>query len=276
MAIKLILLDLDGTMLTSGKEISPRTYTALAQAAAQGVHIVPSTGRFFDGMPQVVRDLPFVRYAVTINGAQVYDRAEDRILRREEIAPPQAEAVYDQLDQLPVIYDCFLDGWGYMDQRNYDRIDQFIADPRVNNMVKTLRKPVADFRAFMREQNRPVQKIQMFFQDMDLRQGAWWDLAAKFPSLAVTSSITNNLEINAGLATKGEALRFLCQYLGIDVQGSMAFGDSSNDMSMILAAGTGVAMGNADQDLQAAADYVTDINDSDGVAKAIEKFVLSV
>ena len=276
MAIKLILLDLDGTMLTSGKEISPRTYTALAQPAAQGVHIVPSTGRFFDGMPQVVRDLPFVRYAVTINGAQVYDRAEDRILRREEIAPPQAEAVYDQLDQLPVIYDCFLDGWGYMDQRNYDRIDQFIADPRVNNMVKTLRKPVEDFRAFMREQNRPVQKIQMFFQDMDLRQSAWRDLAAKFPDLAVTSSITNNLEINAGLATKGEALRFLCQYLGIDVQGSMAFGDSSNDMSMILAAGTGVAMGNADQDLQAEADYVTDTNDSDGVAKAIEKFVLSV
>lgn len=274
MAIKLILLDLDGTMLTSGKEISPRTYAALARAAEQGVHIVPSTGRFFAGMPQVVRDLPFVRYAVTVNGAQVYDRVEDRILRREEIAPPQAEAIYDQLDRLPVIYDCFLDGWGYMDQRNYDRIDQFISDPRVNNMVKTLRRPVADFRAFMREQDRPVQKIQMFFRDMELRQRAWRDLAEKFPDLAVTSSITNNLEINAGLATKGEALRFLCQYLGLDIRESMAFGDSANDRSMILAAGTGVAMGNADQDLQASADYVADTNDNDGVTKTIEKFVL--
>ena len=272
MAIRIILLDLDGTLLTSDKQISPGNRAALERAAAMGVHIVPATGRFFQGMPAVVRELPFVRYAVTINGAQVYDAEEDAVRHRAEIAPAAAERVFDRLDTLPVIYDCFLDGWGYMDARHYAQIDRFIADPRVNRMVKDLRRPVEDFRAFIRRENRPLQKIQMFFHDLDRRREALEALPRAFPDLAVTSSIPNNIEINDGAATKGEGLRFLCRHLGVDVRDTMAFGDGSNDMAMIQAAGIGVAMANADPALQAAADYVTDTNDADGVAKAIEKF----
>lgn len=273
MAIKLILLDLDGTLLTSDKKISPVNYAALERAHQQGVHIVPSTGRFFDGIPQVVRDLPFVRYAITVNGAQIYDRQEDRILHRAEISPGDAQRIYDRLDTLPVIYDCFMDGWGYMDRSHYERIDQFIPDPRVNQMVKDLRKPVDDFRLFMRRENRSVQKIQMFFTDMALREKAWAELIEAFPEMAVTSSITNNVEINEKHANKGEALGILCRHLGLEISQSMSFGDGSNDLSMIRAAGIGVAMANAAQSLLDAADYVTDTNDNDGVAKAIAKFV---
>jgi len=272
MAIKIILLDLDGTLLTSDKQISPANRAALERAVEMGVHIVPSTGRFFGGIPQVVRDLPFVRYAITVNGAQIYDVAEDRILHRAEILPADAEPIYDCLDALPVIYDCFMDGWGYMDRHNYARIDEFISDPRVNRMVKELRKPVEDFRAFMREQHRPVQKIQMFFQDLPLRERVWARLIEQFPNMSVTSSIPNNVEINEKHANKGEALSVLCRYLGVDISETMSFGDGSNDRSMILAAGVGVAMANADSSLKEIADYVTDTNDNDGVAKAIGRF----
>ena len=78
MSIQMILLDLDGTLLTSDKRLSPGNRAALERAAARGVHIVPSTGRFYSGMPQVVRELPFVRYVVSINGALIYDAAEDK------------------------------------------------------------------------------------------------------------------------------------------------------------------------------------------------------
>ena len=122
---------------------------------------------------------------------------------RDRISPAAAERVFDRLDTLPVIYDCFLDGWGYMDAGNYARIDQFISDPRVNRMVKELRKPVEDFRAFIRRENRPLQKIQMFFRDMDCRREALESLPREFPDMAVTSSITNNIEINDKTATKG-------------------------------------------------------------------------
>lgn len=272
MAIKIILLDLDGTLLTSDKQISPANHAALDRAASQGIHIVPSTGRFFGGMPQVVRDLPFIRYAITVNGAQIYDAAEDRVLHRAEIQPEDAELIYDCLDTLPVIYDCFLDGWGYMDRRSYARIDEFISDPRVNQMVKDLRKPVENFRAFIRDQHRPVQKIQMFFQDLTLREQVWAQLIDQFPHMSVTSSIVNNVEINEKHANKGEALAVLCRHLGVSIHETMSFGDGSNDRSMILAAGTGVAMANADPSLKEIADYVTDTNDNDGVAKAIQRF----
>jgi len=272
MAIKLILLDLDGTLLTSGKQISPANYAALEEAAARGIHIVPSTGRFYEGMPQVVRDLPMFRYAITVNGAQIYDRQTDSVLCRREIRPEDAERVYDKLDTLPVIYDCFMDGWGYMDRRNYERVEEFISDERVKRMVWDLRRPVEDFRAFMRRQNRSVQKIQMFFKDMDERERAWRELIELFPGMSVTSSIVNNVEINEKSANKGEALRFLCEHLGVDVSESMAFGDGSNDRSMIEAAGIGVAMANADESLRDIADCITDTNDNDGVAKAIRRF----
>ena len=272
MAIRIILLDLDGTLLTHDKQLSPGNRAALERAVAMGIWIVPSTGRFYQGMPAVVRELPFVRYAVTINGAQVYDGKEDAVLHRAEIAPAAAERVFDRLDALPVIYDCFLDGWGYMDARHYAQIDRFIADPRVNRMVKDLRRPVEDFRAFIRRENQPLQKIQMFFRDLDRRREALEVLPRDLPDMAVTSSIPNNIEINDKAATKGEALRFLCRHLGVDVRDTMAFGDGSNDMSMIQAAGIGVAMANADPALRAAADYVTDTNDADGVAKAIARF----
>lgn len=272
MAVKIILLDLDGTLLTSDKQISPANRAALERSAAEGIHIVPSTGRFYDGMPAVVRELPFVRYVVTVNGAQVYDAAEKTVLHRTEIQPAAAEGVFDRLDTLPVIYDCFMDGWGYMDAANYARIDEFIADPRVNRMVKELRRPVEDFRAFIRRENRPLQKIQMFFKDMDRRREELSRLARDFPDMAVSSSISNNIEINDKKATKGEALHFLCRHLGIGIEETMSFGDGSNDLSMIRAAGIGVAMANAEEPLKAAADYVTAANDEDGVARAIEKF----
>ena len=272
MAIKLILLDLDGTLLTSDKTISPANYDALQRAAAAGVHIVPSTGRFYGGMPQVVRDLPFVRYAVTVNGAQVYDAVENKVLFREEIPLETAFRVFDELDKLPVIYDCYMGGFGYDNAAMYDRIDEFVTDPHANAMVKGTRHPVPDLRAFLREQGRPLQKMQMFFKDMDRRAAELERLPRIFPDLAVTSSIVNNIEINAKNANKGQALRFLCRYLGLDVSQSMSFGDGTNDLSMIEAAGVGVAMQNSDPLLFPAADYITDTNDNDGVAKAILNF----
>ena len=275
MDIRLILLDLDGTLLDSQKRLPEANRAALAAAAEKGVQIVPASGRLWSGMPQAVRELPFVRYAVGANGAQVYDAAEDRVIRRAEIPLDLADRVYDYLDTLPVIYDCYVDGAGFQDSRHYALIDRFITDPAVNAMAKSIRRPVEDFRGFIDRLGKPLQKIQMFFMDQDRRVREMETLAAMFPSLTVVSSITNNIEMNDLAAVKGEALRFLCRHLGIDPENTMAFGDMMNDLTMIEAAGLGVAMGNADPELKAAADYVTDTNDDCGVARAVEKFILT-
>ena len=271
MDVRLILLDLDGTLLNSRKQISPKNYDTLARAAASGIQIVPCTGRFYEGIPENVRALPFVRYVVTVNGALILDRQTGQPLVREEISPQAAEQVYNRLDTLPVIYDCFADGKAPMDARFYAQLDDYIPDATVRSMVRALRHPVADFRRLMRERNAPVQKIQMFFRDQTQRHEAWAALAAEFPDLNVTSSISNNVELTAKRATKGDALRYLCRLCGAQPQQAMAFGDSDNDRSM-LEAGFGVAMANADKTLLQIADYVTLSNDDDGVSAAIMRF----
>lgn len=274
--IKLIVLDLDGTLLTSDKRISPRNLRALEACAAAGIHVVPSTGRFYDGMPEVVRALPFVRYAITVNGAEIFDAVERKVLHREEIPLRRAEDVFDALDALPVIYDCFQDGWGWMDARLYRRIDEFISAPSTNRMVKELRTPLEDFRGTLRQRGRSVQKIQMFFRDMDRRAVEYRRLTALFPDLAVSSSIVNNVEINHKNANKGAALETLCRLLDIPVDCTMSFGDGDNDVPMLRSAGIGVAMENAAPEVRAQAGDVTLCNDADGVAFALAKHIPQV
>lgn len=272
MNIRIIVLDLDGTLLTSQKQISPEDYAALERAAGQGVYIVPSTGRFYKGMPQIVRDLPFVRYVSSVNGAEVYDCIEDKAIHRDELTWEEADEVFSVLETMPVVYDCFQDGWGWMDRRLYDIADQYIPDQRVLNMVHELRTPLDNFRETIRSRKRGVQKIQMFFNDMSVREKAFQILEERFPHLTVTTSIKNNIELNSKNADKGRALQVLCDHLGIDIKDSMAFGDSGNDIAMIKAAGVGVAMENADPKVKEIADFITASNNDNGVAKAIYHF----
>ena len=100
-------------------------------------------------------------------------------------------------------------------------------------------------------------------------------LSEEFPGYAVVKGIPTNLEITVGGATKGNAILHLGELLGIKREEIMVCGDSQNDMEMIKAAGLGVAMGNAAPEVKEAADYITLTNEEDGVAAAIEKFVLS-
>ena len=272
MAVKLIALDLDGTLLTSQKTLSPANRAALERAAAQGVHVVPATGRFYAAMPQPVRDLPFVRYAIAVNGAQLYDAGEDKVLHRAEIPPETAQRAFRYLETLPGIYDCYVDDWGYMEASLYARVDEFVQNPHVAKMIRELRQPVEDVKGYL--QGRPVQKIQIFFRDMERRALELERIPALFPELAVSSAIENNIELNDRSATKGDALQALCDRLGLRPEETMALGDGSNDLSMIRAAGIGVAMGNACPELQEAADWVTLTNDEDGVARAVERFIL--
>lgn len=267
--IRLIALDLDGTLLGTDKQLSEENAEALERAAKQGVEIVPATGRFYRGMPQVIRDLPFVHYVISVNGAQVYDVRKGRTVCSSEIPWERAVEVMEKLDSIDVIYDCYQEGWGWMTQEMYGKAEQYAANIHSLKMIRELRTPVPELKALLKERGRGVQKIQIFFRDMQLRKEALDALPKEFSDLVVTTSIVNNIEINSREATKGAALEKLASYLGIPLEQTAAFGDDTNDITMLKAAGTGVAMGNAYDEVKKAADYVTDDCNSSGVAKAI-------
>ena len=272
--IRIVALDLDGTLLDSGKNLSAANRDALAAAAEKGIHIVPTTGRFFGGMPESVRSLPFVRYAITVNGAQVYDRETDAAIVREELPLATALGIMRYLDGFDVIYDCYQDNWGRMTAAMQERAADYASDAHYLKMIRELRKPYPDLKAHLEEEGHDVQKIMLFARDPAVRDRIASDLPAHFDGLAVSTSTFNNLEINAASAHKGRALERFAEHFGWTLANCMAFGDGMNDLSMIEAAGTGVAMANAVPEVKAAADYITLSNDECGVSAALRHFGL--
>ena len=272
-AMKLIALDLDGTLLTTDKELTAQNEAALRRAAEAGIEIVPATGRFYEAIPEQVRALPYIHYAITINGAQVRELRTARPLLRAEIPLERALALMGFLDALPVIYDCYQDDWGWMTQSHYDRSAEYAPHRYSLEMLQKFRTPVPELKAHLARTGHDVQKVQAFFLDPALRIRTMADLSARFPDLAVTSSVPRNLEFNSVAAQKGRALLGLAAYLGIPPEETMAFGDDLNDVSMLRSAGLGVAMANAAPEAKAAADARTASCDENGVARALERLL---
>ena len=268
----IIALDLDGTLLNSAKELSPGNLAALQKAAGAGWEIVPTTGRFYGGMPEVIRQLPFVHYAITINGACVEDLAGGRVLYSAEIPWQQAVEIMTYLDTLPVIYDCYMNSAAWMTEALKARVDEVVEDPRIRKMFHDLRQPVPELKALIAEGQRDIQKTQFFTKDMELRARLLEEIPQRFADIVATSSSPQNVEINNARANKGEALLALASELGVPREKVLAFGDGLNDVTMIKAAGVGIAMENAEAEVKAVADWVTKSCDEDGVAVGIEKF----
>lgn len=272
--MKLIALDLDGTLLNSEKVISAGNFAALSLAAEQGHVIVPATGRALRAIPEQVMALPFLRYAITINGAKVSDTRTGETLLRAELALDTCLRLMDFTGRYDAMYDCYWNDTGWVDRAFLDRVRYYNADEEVVTLLRRTRAPVEDLKAFVRANGQPVQKVQLCFRDMAERETAREEITAAFPDVLVTSSFRNNLELNAVDADKGRALLALVQRLGIPAEDTVAFGDSSNDLRMLRAAGTSVAMGNAAPEVRSVCDYVTDTNDCDGVAAFLRAHIL--
>ena len=299
--IKIIALDLDGTLLDSEKRLSDASRDALARAAEKGVLIVPTTGRFFGMMPPAVRDLPFVRYAITINGAQVYDRETDTAIVKDEIPLAMALQVMEVLDRYDVIYDCYRQNWGWMTAALQDKAADYATNEHYLKMVREFRKPVPELKAHLRATagDGDVQKIMLFARNCrrgvlaasgkdgtsslergedaastDVLKSIAAELAAKFPEIKVTSSTWNNIELNIKSAHKGNALKRFAEYLGFGLENCMAFGDGMNDFTMVEAAGLGIAMANAEPEVKRVAKWIAPSNDEDGVAAGLAKWCL--
>ena len=245
----------------------------LSHITARGIEIVPATGRTMRGLPDELRNLPGVHYAILTNGAQVVDLAKNEIIDSCRIPVALAEKIMMMARTSPdeIMYDVYIGGIGYTMPEFYNDIYKYVSSEGLAELVRRTRDSVPDNIAYLKERGQDADKINMFFCDMDARKRMREELS-KIPGILVSSSIPNNLEINAEGADKGGALIRLAARLGIDREATMSFGDGENDLSMIRIAGIGVAMENGEESVKAAADYITKANNEAGVAKAICHF----
>lgn len=272
--MKIIALDLDGTLLNSEKIVSQRNYAALQEAAKQGNWIVPATGRALRAIPSQVLAFPFVRYVISINGANVADIRQQKTLLCAEIPQKRALELIEFATRYDAMYDCYWQNTGWVERDFLERVRYFNEDEEVVQLIQKTRAPVENLLDFIQSKAETIQKVQLCFRDMAERSIAAEAIAEAFPDIAVTSSFRNNLELNWKNANKGNALCFLAEHLQIPVADTIAFGDSSNDLAMLSVAGTSVAMGNAAPEMQVACDYVTRSNEDDGVAVFLEQHLL--
>ena len=271
--IKLVGLDLDGTLLDDDRKIRARTIEALRLAADNGVNLAVISGRNFLAVPEEIRALPFIRYFVLCNGAGIYDRQNDELLFQADIPLEEALTLYDAMDAEDVYYDCYLSDGAWTPQSHYDRIDEFVPVESHRAFLKVNRKPFADFRDALRQRGKSVWKVQSIYKDTAIRDREKNRLQEKFPQYTFVTAYPYNLEVNMPAATKGSGLMQLAQILNLDRRQVMAFGDGGNDVTMLQSAGVGVAMGNACDEAKAAAAYVGPTNNEDGVAQVLEALV---
>ena len=295
--IRLAALDLDGTLLNHTGRISPRTQQAIANAVAHGVVVVAATGRPLGNLPPVVAQLPGLRYAITSNGAAVWDLGSDPLsavysrysnaAKRHTTEPVclvhrlmpvetarEAFAVFMEYDGGMGV---FVNGYSVKDQHGVD-----FQAARFARMHSTeARQPndgrflvVRDLNEWMSRHAHEVEKQCLFFAD----QSQIPEALARFramPGIEVVQGSPENIEVTAAGVDKGEALLALADTLGIPREQTLAVGDSENDRAMLEKAGVAAVMANGMPEIKALADLVSEADcDHDGVAELFERLHL--
>lgn len=271
--IKMIGLDLDGTLLTDRKEFTDRSKRALRTAIDSGIVVLIATGRPLTGIPEEIRNFPGMRYALTSNGAKVIDVWENRVVDEHLLSAKLAEKALEICGKYDTLQEVYYDGVSYAPADKRDMIPRYHKNPNMWEYMRKTRTWVEDIFRMVRESDRGLDKIQMLFADMEERTKAWQELS-EVEGLELVGSLGYNIEINAAGVNKGSGLVSLGRLLGIRREEIMACGDGDNDLLMLKEVGFGVAMANAEEEVKKAADYITLSNEEDGVADAIEKFAL--
>ncbi|MCM2676065.1 Cof-type HAD-IIB family hydrolase [Alkalicoccobacillus plakortidis] len=241
--IKLVALDIDGTLLDSNHQLSKENAQAISEAQEQGIYVVLSTGRSLMTCSEFAETLKLSSYLVTVNGSEIWDKNLNLMER-------------NQLDSKLV-------------QRMWDLRNEHGTHAWATSVGQVWRNEMPD-------DIHQTEWLKFGFdvEDDEIRLAILKELQSH-GELEISNSSPTNLEINAAGVNKARGLEKVCGYLNITMDHVMAVGDSLNDLAMIKEAGIGVAMGNAQQLVKDTANWVTSTNDEAGVAKAIRTWVLS-
>ena len=271
--IRMVGLDLDGTLLNEKKELTPYTEKVIEEAIRQGVIVLVATGRPWMGVPEELRTFPGMRYALTSNGARVIDTSTGEVLDEHLLARDLAKKTLEICGKYDTLQEVYFDGQGYAESDKMEHVEKYHHNPNMWNYIRTTRIPTDDIIGLVEGETRNLDKVQALFADMDEREKAWKELE-KVEGLELVGSLKYNIEVNAAGVNKGTGLVNLGKLLGISREEIMACGDGDNDTVMLREVGLGVAMANAEEQVKEAADYITLSNEEDGAAMAIEKFAL--
>ncbi len=271
MAIKLIALDLDGTLLDNDHVTVPRrNVEALCAAHNKGVKIALASGRSWSLLAGAVEQLGCVDYGLCANGALVLDGETGAVLHSRAMPNSQALAIIDILQSEGIPFEVYCQGKNYVRLADKDLVRHNNPSTYVAffEQVTTYPQDLAVALA-----GREVEKFNCFSVPEDKRERIETAVRSIGP-VEVANSFGLNLEFGLGGVTKGEGLQALCAHLGLAPEEVMAFGDAGNDLEMLSFAGWSFAMANGSEAAKACAKYLAPANGEAGVGQMVEKYVL--
>ncbi|NLM20243.1 MAG: HAD family phosphatase [Peptococcaceae bacterium] len=265
--IKMIAIDLDNTLLDQEWKISPRNREAIHLASARGVKVILATGRMAVSARQYSQQLGLDLPIITYNGALVEQGLSGEIVYRQVIPIPLATDLAEYLFGKKIFFQVYFK----------DKV--FASEPnpysRYYTQMTGVKVEVADIPKLLAREKEGPDKI-LCLVERENSQIIEQEIEDKYgQDIHLTSSQNNNLEIVKKGVNKGAALQALAAKWGFKAEEVMAIGDSPNDKEMLSYAGLGVAMANAHPEIKRIADYITSSNEEEGVARAIERFVLT-
>lgn len=267
--IKLVAIDLDGTLLNSKKEISARNKEALAQAKAAGVKIVICTGRPLAAIG-IYLDALNLRdngdYSITFNGGLVQKNDTGEIIEKASMPVENVHDLFELAKSLNVPLDILSDGLVLQLPTTQDHESLY---SQLNKLLTYESYELAQLTAD-RIYNKAVIAVDQTYLDEQIKKIP----RPFYDRYEIIKTRSNLLEFMPKGITKAYGISLLARDLGIKQEEIMTIGDEENDLPMIEYAGLGVAMENAVAKVKDLADVITDTNDNDGVAQAVEKFVL--
>ncbi|MGA8941605.1 MAG: Cof-type HAD-IIB family hydrolase [Thermoactinomyces sp.] len=240
--IKLIALDIDGTLLNENGQISGANRQAIAEAREKGVHVILSTGRSILTCSPVAESLQLDSGLVTLNGSEVWD-GQGNLVERNTLEVSSVEKMWELTKKYRTSF------WAVTTEKIW--VEELPADISSHQWLKF---------GFDIEDDRIRKKVL--------------EELSRIRQLEISNSSLTNIEVNKAGVNKARGLVNLCRRLDITMNEVMAVGDSLNDIAMIQQAGCGVAMGNAQDPVKEVADWITETNREDGVARAIWHWIL--
>lgn len=267
MRYKFVAIDMDGTLLNSQNEVSLRNRQAIDRAREKGVQIVLSTGRILESAKIFADELQLNTPILACNGAIILDENRNVIYNRP-LELDLARRVMELGRKHNIYYHFYNEEFLFSNQYIKEIVDYYSSKSKRVDC-----KLFNDDEEMLTNKDLNIFKFLFIDDDLDKLNNLRLEIGS-IDGLNVSKSWVNNLEVMDFRASKGIGLQYLCNEMKITQNQVIAIGDSENDLSMINYAGFGVAMGNGDERVKLASDYITGTNDEDGVAKVIEKFVL--
>mgnify|MGYP000904179656 CR=1 FL=1 len=262
--IRLVALDLDGTLLTDDLIIEPRAKEILQQLIKQGIGVTLATGRMFSSAQLFAIELGLELPLIVYHGAQIRHAATAEVLYQSTLSLPLARRLIKHLRRFDFAYNVYLSDRLYVEKIHPEN-EEYAERTGIEL------HQVEDMLSFLQEDPIKIVALRDSHELDRLEQIIRQDVGKE---LYLTRSLPFYLEMLNPDVNKARALQELASWYDIAPAEIMVFGDSYNDVQMLAYACLGVAMGNAPDDVQTVADYVTASNNEGGVAQALEKFLL--